>query len=182
MTVEETPPSTEPDPTSQPVMPALGAPVFPVEAAEEISQEIVESVPEAADVVESIPAQSSPLPIESEQAVPEVETPKPSAPAQAQLPVGSQSVRVVPSAPKQTPGTSRPSVGAHMREVVRSRKQARLEKVMEMAREKGSIVNDDVEKLLKVSDATATRYLNALVVAARLRRSGHAGGARYEPV
>lgn len=68
-----------------------------------------------------------------------------------------------------------------MRAVVRSKKHARLEKVMEMAIQKRVIVNDDVEKLLKVSDATATRYLSELVKNGRLRRLGKDGGARYEP-
>jgi len=68
-----------------------------------------------------------------------------------------------------------------MREVVRSRKQAGLEKIMQMAIEKRVIVNDDVEKLLKVSDATATRYLVELVKAGKLSRSGKDGSSRYEP-
>lgn len=40
---------------------------------------------------------------------------------------------------------------------------------------------DDVEMLLKVSDATVTRYLNTLVLSARIRRLGSDGGAMYEP-
>lgn len=69
-----------------------------------------------------------------------------------------------------------------MLEVVRARRAERLEKIVQLAREKRVITNDDVEKLLKVSDSTATRYLNALVLSARLKRSGSDGGAVYEPV
>ena len=64
--------------------------------------------------------------------------------------------------------------------VVRARKAERLEKVVALAREKKVITNDDVEKLLKVSDATATNYLRELVKTDRLKRSGTDGGTKYE--
>lgn len=50
-----------------------------------------------------------------------------------------------------------------MREVTQARKRERLEKIVVMAAQKRIITNNDVEKLLKVSDATATRYLSQLV-------------------
>ena len=52
---------------------------------------------------------------------------------------------------------------------------------MALARTKGSITNDDAQKLLRVSDATATRYLAALVKAGKLKRTNHPSQARYEP-
>lgn len=67
-----------------------------------------------------------------------------------------------------------------MRQVVRNRKQARLEKIIEMATEKRVIVNGDVQKLLNVSDPTATRYLKELVKAGRLNQPGVRRSARYE--
>jgi len=67
-----------------------------------------------------------------------------------------------------------------MRQVVQSRKHDRLEKIMEMAKEKRVVVNDDVEKLLKVSNATATRYLNELVKTGRLKRFGAKRHEKYE--
>ena len=66
--------------------------------------------------------------------------------------------------------------------VVRARKAERLEKIVALAREKGSITNDDVELLVKKSDSTVTRDLNTLVIAARLRRVGHRKHERYEPL
>ena len=69
-----------------------------------------------------------------------------------------------------------------MRAVVHSKKLARLKKIMTMAAEKHVIVNDDVEELLKVSDATATRYLVELVKTGRLKRSGVRFHERYEPL
>ena len=41
--------------------------------------------------------------------------------------------------------------------------------------EKGKITNDEVEKLLRVSDATATRYLDALEKEGRVRQEGKTG-------
>lgn len=67
-------------------------------------------------------------------------------------------------------------------EKIQFRKRRRLEKVMTLARRKRRIVNDDVEKLLHVSDATASRYLGQLVKEGKLRRSGAPSRAFYEPM
>lgn len=67
-------------------------------------------------------------------------------------------------------------------EALRFRKRASLDKILQLAAKKKSIKNDDVEKLLRVSDATASRYLAQLVKDGKLRRSGIRGGGRYEPV
>lgn len=53
---------------------------------------------------------------------------------------------------------------------------------MVRAREKGSIGNDEAQALLRVSDATATRYLAELVKTGRLRATGRTSGRRYQPV
>lgn len=68
-----------------------------------------------------------------------------------------------------------------MRDVARKRKQERLEKIVQMSIEKRIITNNDVEKLLKVSDASATNYLRELVLAGRLKKSGVRASTRYEP-
>ena len=67
-------------------------------------------------------------------------------------------------------------------EVLRFRKRAKLDKILAFAAKKKSIKNDDVEKLLKVSDATAQRYLNQLISEGKLRRVGHPKQPTYEPV
>ena len=74
------------------------------------------------------------------------------------------------------------SAGARMRAGVQAKKHARLEKIVALAAEKRVITNDDIENLLKVSDATATNYLRELVQAGRLRRSGVRAGTKYEVV
>src|SRR3989344_5150933 len=62
---------------------------------------------------------------------------------------------------------------------IQFRRQARLEKIMALAAKKKSIGNDDVEKLLHVSDATVSRYLSALVQEGKLNRTGSAKAIRY---
>ena len=64
---------------------------------------------------------------------------------------------------------------------IRFRKKAKLEKIMKFAQEKRSITNDQAQKLLRVSDATATRYLSELVRQTRLKRTGTTTNIRYEP-
>ncbi len=66
-------------------------------------------------------------------------------------------------------------------EKLQFRKKSRLDKIVELAQKKGSIVNNDVEMLLKVSDATATRYLHELVEKGRLKRTGAQKRPQYEP-
>lgn len=67
-------------------------------------------------------------------------------------------------------------------EKIRFRKRAKLDRIVELAHKKGRIKNDDVEKLLRVSDATASRYLLQLVKEGNLRQVGNRGGAWYEPI
>jgi Fic family protein len=66
-----------------------------------------------------------------------------------------------------------------MLSVVRARKAERLEKVVVLARERKVITNDDVQKMLTVSNATATNYLRELVRTGRLTKTGVRAGTRY---
>jgi predicted HTH transcriptional regulator len=67
---------------------------------------------------------------------------------------------------------------AHL--VTQLRKQKKLIKVMEMFATKKSITNDDVEKLLHVSDATALRYLTQLKKENKITQIGKTGqGVTY---
>lgn len=72
------------------------------------------------------------------------------------------------------------------RQVIAGRKQKKLEKIVEFAREqktKGKqIKNDDVQKLLRVSPATANRYLDELVRAGKLKKTGNVGQAVFYEV
>jgi hypothetical protein len=90
-------------------------------------------------------------------------------------------------APPSAPSSSAPSPGflasllLKARNAIQFRKRKKLDRTVELALTKGSITNDDVQKLLRVSDATAGRYLETLVREGRLRRLGSRGGTVYEP-
>jgi len=63
---------------------------------------------------------------------------------------------------------------------VRSQKKAKhLDKIMELAKNTKSISNTDVQRLLHVSQSTATNYLAELARKGLLKRQGTRGGAKY---
>jgi predicted HTH transcriptional regulator len=124
-------------------------------------------------------ATSAETPVETPQIQPEVKesqietqetppaTPTPQTPPQPEIPISSQ-----PPLLRQ--------LWQKALEKIRERKSKRLEKILQLAKEKGEITNDDVEKLLHVSDITATRYLNELVKQGRLKRIGPPSRAKYQ--
>ena len=58
---------------------------------------------------------------------------------------------------------------------IQTKKSEKLEKIMMLFEKKKEVTNDDVEKLLRCSDATARRYLNELVKQGKLKRVGETG-------
>ncbi len=61
------------------------------------------------------------------------------------------------------------------RSAIQSRKRKKLDKVMAMFVKKNKITNDEVEKILHVSDATATRYLSQLEKEGKIKQNGKTG-------
>lgn len=89
-----------------------------------------------------------------------------------------------PQTPASQIQTAFPTLGillANAREKFQTRKRKKLERIVALANARKTITNNDVEKLLRVSDATATRYLAQLVRTGRLRRVGHPARSHYEP-
>lgn len=157
MTLEETPPlpSGEASPNSSVPTPAAEPPPIPTDAA-------VSSVPETPPVEPPVVPASPP-------------------PASTPAPVPESS----PAPPAESAGKPENSLRALLtraREKIQFRKRAKLEKIVVKAKEKGSIGNDEVQKLLRVSHATATRYLAQLVREGRLKQTGHPRNAAYTPV
>ena len=65
-------------------------------------------------------------------------------------------------------------------QAIQFRKQKKLTKIMTLFLKKTHITNDEVEKLLHVSDATATRYLSQLEKQGKIKQSGKTGkGVTY---
>ena len=131
------------------------------------------------EIPASAPAQAgepAPLAGQAEPDVPESEPePKP-APAPSAPPSPPQPAPL----PAQAGDTSIKSRLGQAFEAIRFRKRAKLDKILALAAKKDRIKNDDVEKLLRVSDSTAQRYLGQLVKEGRLRRVGSPKQPTYE--
>ena len=58
---------------------------------------------------------------------------------------------------------------------IQSRKRNKLDKIMNLFAKQTNITNDEVEKYLHVSDATATRYLSILEKEGKIKQNGKTG-------
>jgi hypothetical protein len=69
---------------------------------------------------------------------------------------------------------------AKARSAIQFRKRKKLDKVMTLFLQRSKITNDEVEKFLHVSDATATRYLSQLENDGKIKQIGKTGkGVSY---
>ena len=69
------------------------------------------------------------------------------------------------------------------RTAIQFRKRKKLDRIMTLFLKNSKITNDEVEKLLHVSDATATRYLSMLEKEGKVKQNGRAGkGVFYEKI
>lgn len=59
------------------------------------------------------------------------------------------------------------------------KKQENKNKIVNLLKEKNKITNNDIEKLLGVSDATATRYLDELEKQGKIKQVGKTGKYVY---
>lgn len=132
----------------------------------------VESLPVENQPSELVPVpERFPAPVETEEANSQ----------SAQIPV-SEPIEVTPApAPAVIPEPTLRvrELWAKALGAIQFRKRKKLEKIMNEVASKGAITNDEVEKLLHVSNATATRYLAILVKERRIRRVGEGRSVRY---
>lgn len=158
-----------PDDTPQPEQ---SANLEPISVPPEQAVSTTEQAPEAPPgPLESAPNAPISAPAETSVLSPETVVSTPPEPVPIQAPVAQ-------SVPQPNPR----SFLQKALDAIQFRKRAKLDKIIKFAALKGRIANDQVEKLLRVSDATATRYLSQLVKEGRLKRVGPDSNARYEPV
>ena len=69
------------------------------------------------------------------------------------------------------------SLLAQAREKLQFRKRKKLDRILVEITKKGKITNDEVEKLLHISDKTAERYLSQLVKEQKIKTNGKKGKA-----
>jgi len=66
---------------------------------------------------------------------------------------------------------------------IQNKKRKKLDSILTLFAKRTSITNDEVEKLLHVSDATATRYLSQLEKEGKIKQSGKTGkGVSYSRI
>ena len=173
-----------------------------------MTDEIVTST-DSLNPVQAEPAQTEPilateLPIETIPPVSDTETPTQPEDQTAQLPPSEPIVsepEPIPesvqtdSIPAPTPISAEPisqpiqssqprnlakELFVKAREAIQFRKRKKLDRVMTLFAKRTNITNDEVEKFLHVSDATATRYLEILEKENKIKQSGKTGkGVSY---
>jgi len=68
-------------------------------------------------------------------------------------------------------------------ETRQEKKREKIDDILNLFAERQTVTNDEVEKLLHVSDATATRYLETLENEGKIKQVGKTGkGVRYEKI
>ena len=140
----------------------------------------------------SIPAPSPEPVLTPPEAPVEVQTAPPEQPT-AQIPA-NEPIAPAPEPIQQIPPNAPVSViapvlnlardlAAKARAVIQNRKRVKLDKILAELTKKGSVTNDQVEKLLHVSDATATRYLAQLEKEGKIQQIGKTGkSVKYQKV
>lgn len=101
-------------------------------------------------------------------------------PVNESLPVEPEPIKPEPvSVPQSQPDkiSLARSFLAKARNAIQFRKRKKLDKIMSLFLKKQKIINDEVEKFLHVSDATATRYLDILEKENKIRQVGKTGHA-----
>ena len=145
-------------------------------AEEETSQAPAEPTASVEPVVTPEPAPAEPVEgpsAETQTAQVPVNEPLPPEPepiAPTPAPAASASVAAAPTHPSR-------DLLVKARATIQDRKRKKLEKILEALTAKGKITNDEVEKLLHVLDATATRYLSALEKEGKIQQVGKTGKA-----
>ncbi len=141
-----------------------------------------ESTPQPAPESPS-PAVEAPAPAEVTPVTETAQSPTPTAQIPPNEPLAPESEPIEP-APKPPSSAAPVQTGilhaareilVKARVAIQDRKRKKRDKIMAALNTKNKITNDEVEKLLHVSDATATRYLSALEKEGKIKQNGKTG-------
>ena len=146
---------------------------------EPIPEPVETTIPSEPEISAVEPEPTAQIPV-SEPLPPEVEPIAPTPAPEPQQAAASAPVVSAPTHPAR-------DLLVKARATIQDRKRKKLDKIMEVLdgkgpttlklRRAGKITNDEVEKLLHVSDATATRYLSALEKEGKIQQVGKTGKA-----
>lgn len=181
--------ATPPTPVNQPEIPET--PVSDVSSQPNGSTP-TELPPEAP---ESPVDASTPIPVESQNGAvnePEIKPVEPTKEPQSEA-VSTSSMPLVSAPAPQTSVTPQPQSLAQQDQAgfirallvkaqakIQFNKQKKLDKIVQFAQKKKIVANEDIQKLLHVSSASATRYLVKLVGQGHLARAGNPRDAKYQ--
>lgn len=150
--------------------PQMEAPQEPIPALEPIPEPQTAQIPPNEPLPSTPVEEVKPEPETTEPEIPEVEAPEPKSES------ASPTEAMLPSVPLVIPQTNPiRELLNNARFAIQTRKKKKLEKIMKMFEKKSHITNDEVEKLLHVSDATATRYLTILKKENKIKQNGKTG-------
>ncbi|MEK7618173.1 MAG: hypothetical protein AAB410_03425 [Patescibacteria group bacterium] len=155
-----------PEEDNSQILPPAGAPTQATDAVLEPAEPLAPGSAPA----EAVPEEPAP-PIPSSVATPASSAPLP-------LPQAFEAT----SPAVQTAPASLSHLFTKLKEKLFGRTEKRLNKILDYARKKGSITNDQVQMLVYVSDATATRYLSKLAKQAKLMPVGKTKARKYTPL
>ena len=165
--------TTEPVASPEPALeiPEITTPDISSQSTGSTGADLSSEAPEASrNVVDTVPVKDD-NPVSSQ---PESQTPEVVIEPKTPEPAGAVAPASVPSAPAPTPSFLHDLL-LRARAKIQFRKGKKLEKIMEVLSKRSKISNDDVQKLLHVSDATATRYLNILEQQGKIKQTGRTG-------
>ncbi len=138
----------------------------------------VEPQPQTAQVPPSEPLPSEPV-SETKQVEPEP-VPEPESVETDSVPAPSPTQAEPVVTPK--PNLARDLLNK-ARFAIQTRKRKKLDRIMTLFAKRTNITNDEIEKFLHVSDATATRYLEILEKENKIKQTGKTGkGVSYTKI
>ncbi len=170
-----TDPILTPEPTPEPQTAQMGG-NEPLAEPVQVETEPISAQPPAPEIPEAI------IPAEPTKAevtpVTEVETPSPTPTSE---PVDTPApAQVVAPVIAQTFTKSIRELFTKAQLAIQNRKRKKIDRVMTLFAKQTTITNNEVEKFLHVSDATATRYLSTLEKEGKIKQSGKTGkGVSY---
>jgi len=180
-----------------PQEPMADAPILPIDSEPaEVPSEALESPPNDFSVKSNDipPSNSTPAEVVNEPKPEEKSAPNEPNPEPVSEPVESlkpETAQIPVSEPLEEPETSQHEQAEPVREIskqslarqllitarnaIQFRKRKKLDRVMSLFLKHSKITNDEVEKFLHVSDATATRYLSQLEKENKIKQTGKTG-------
>jgi len=133
----------------------------------------------------------APEPVSEPEKAPEIQTPQ--IPVNEALPESEPSVSEAKEESKPQPAEATPPITTSTsfalallvkaRNAIQFRKRKKLDRIMSLFLKQSKITNDEVEKFLHVSDATASRYLSQLEKEGKIKQHGKTGaGVSYSRI